>query len=197
MRSGKKARREVEGVGLVRLGPGRYTTVDGRFLIERAGVPSTGWRLDDRYGDDLMVGSLKAAAREVAGVRSGSGSTPPVGADTPPVPAGGVVPGPDGPEGGDRAGGRPPTTGGSPSVARLLHPSCGGSYREVAEQIADDTILLIAANAPETLATIARSSIETPHPAAPDLSTVMVHWRTRVQLVYTSAATFFENRGDR
>lgn len=228
MKPAKRGRRTLRGVELVKLGSGRYVTVDGRFLVERdESTGSKAWWLDDRQatGPEL-VASLTAAVREVAVRRSGSGSTPPVGADTPPVPAGGVVPGSESPEGGDTTAGSPPAGGGvTPSElqAGAVHPSCAGGYREVAARIVDDTILLVTANAPDTLAvynervaeivrsgdprrlvgvisalaTIARSSIETPHPAAPDLSAVMVHWRTRVQLVYTTAAAFFENRGDR
>lgn len=227
MRPAKRGRRTVLGVELVKLGVGRYVTVDGRFLVEAdENTGSKAWWLDDRQGEGPeLVGSLRAAAREIVARRSGSRSTPPVGADTPPVPAGGVVPGPESPPGGEPADGTPPAVGGlSPGeVARMLHPSCSGSYRDVAEQIADDTILLVSANAPETLgvfrervselamcgdprrlagvvsslATIARSSIETPHPSAPDVAGVLVHWRTRLEYVYQAAAEFFDSRGDR
>lgn len=234
MRPAKRGRRTVRGVELVKLGSGRYVTVDGRFLVERdENTGSKAWWLDDRTATGPeMVASLTDAVREIAARRSGSGSTPPVGADTPPVPAGGVVPGLEtSPEEVNPPAAPPEPTGGftpSEMQARSLHPSCPScpsarSYRQVAEQIADDTILLVTANTPETLgvfrdrvqelvmcgdprrlvgvvsslATIARSSIETPHPLAPDLTEVMVTWRSRLEAVYGAAAQFFDRGGDR
>lgn len=209
----KRGRRTVLGVEFVKLGVGRYVTVDGRFLVEAdENTGSSAWWLDDREGaGPELVGSLRAAAREVVARRSGSRSTPPVGADTPPVTAGGVVPGPESPPGGE--------------VARMLHPSSSGpcepidpvEFRARSRQIVDDTILLVTANARGTfaihqerlvevvrsgdhrrilgvlsaLSTMARAFADDPHPSA-DFGALMNEWRLKMDRTYEACARRIE-----
>ncbi len=155
----------MAGVDLVKLGAGRYVTVDGRFMVEADESPgSKAWWLDDRRATGpVLVGSLRDAAKRIVEARSGSGSTPPAGADTPPA-AGGVVPGAE-----TRPGevspplSPPPSDGGGLTpggAARMAHPSHRSTgcvlgdpveYRRVSARIVDDTILLVAANEPATL----------------------------------------------
>ena len=84
-----------------------------------------------------------------------------MGADTPPVPAGGVVPDVEvPPQEVNPPAASPPPAGGftSADAARMVHPSnstCpqhpADVYRQVTGQIVDDAMLLVAANEPATL----------------------------------------------